>query len=78
MKKDMLQENRRALLTEEDYEAMSSWGDQEVAFIKSDKISDNEVWKIYTADGTQLAIADSRDFAFILARQNDLDPKSVH
>ncbi len=74
----MLQENRRALLTEEDYEATLSWGDQEVAFIKSDKISDNEVWKIYTADGTQLAIADSRDFAFILARQNDLDPKSVH
>ena len=27
MKKDMLQENRRALLTEEDYEAMLSWGE---------------------------------------------------
>ena len=74
----MLQENRRALLTEEDYGSDVELGDQEVAFIKSDKISDNEVWKIYTADGTQLAIADSRDFAFILARQNDLDPKSVH
>lgn len=65
-------------LQNEDYEALLNWDDQEVAFIKSDTISDNEVWKVYAADGTQLAIADSRAYAFVLARQNDLEPKSVH
>ena len=50
----------------------------DVAFVKSDKIENGEIWRVYTADGTPLAIADSRDFAFVLARQNDLEPQSVH
>ena len=37
-----------------------------------------EMWLIYAADGTKIAATDDRDFAFVMAKQNDLCPKSVH
>ncbi len=77
MKKEMFSADG-VELTEEEYATLLSWSDQEVAFIKSDKIENGEIWRVYTADGTPLAVADSRDFAFVLARQNNLDPQSVH
>ena len=76
MKKEMFADDG-VELTEEEYAALLSWNDQDVAFVKSDKIENGEIWRVYTADGTPLAIADSRDFAFVLARQNDLEPQSV-
>ena len=77
MKKEMFADDG-VELTEEEYAALLCWNDQDVAFVKSDKIENGEIWRVYTADGTPLAIADSRDFAFVLARQNDLEPQSVH
>lgn len=46
----------------------------DVVFIKNE----NLVWKVFSSDGTQLAATDSRAFAFILARQYNLTPQSVH
>ncbi len=52
------------------------WNDEDVAFIKSDEESGQ--WLIYSAEGVRLAATEDRDFAFIIARQNELSPKSVH
>jgi hypothetical protein len=35
-------------------------------------------YAIYLADGTQLAIAPSREVAFAAVRQHELEPASVH
>lgn len=36
------------------------------------------MWLIYAADGTKIAATDDRDFAFVMAKQNDFTPCSVH
>jgi hypothetical protein len=36
------------------------------------------LYAVHAADGTPLAIVDSRDLAFTGARQYDMDPVSVH
>lgn len=54
------------------------WNDEGVAFVKCDRVSKSDVWRLYAADGTELAVTDSRDLAFILARQHDFVPQSVH
>ena len=77
MKKEMFADDG-VELTEEEYAALLSWNDQDVAFVKSDKIENGEIWRVYTADGTPLANGARRGFAFVLARQNDLEPQSVH
>lgn len=55
-----------------------SWGDYDVAFIKNDIQDGKNMWQIYSADGTKLASTDNRDFAFVVAKQNNLEPKSAH
>ncbi len=57
---------------------LCSWNDEDVAFIKGDVQNGKDMWLIYAADGTKLATTDNRDYAFIVARQNNLEPKSVH
>lgn len=57
---------------------LCSWNDEDVAFIKNDIHDGKPMWLIYAADGTKIAATDDRDFAFIMAKQNDFDPKSVH
>lgn len=37
-----------------------------------------ELYAVYSADGEQLALVRDRAMAFVLARQNDLAPVSVH
>ena len=57
---------------------LSVWDDDGVAFIKHGLHDGKEMWLIYASDGTKIAATDDRDFAFVMARQNDLMPKSVH
>ena len=57
---------------------LSSWNDRDVAFIKSDYQNGKDMLLIYAADGTKLATTDNRDYAFIVAKQNNLTPRSVH
>ncbi len=66
-----------SLLPEEE-QAWYSWNDENVAFIKNDVYDGKNMWLIYAADGTKIAATDNRDFAFIVAKQNDLLPLSVH
>lgn len=49
-----------------------------VAFIKEERCDSKWIWEIYDADGTKLAATDNRECAFIVAKQNDFNPYSVH
>lgn len=63
----------------QDYETeLCTWNDEDVAFIKNDIHDGKSMWLIYAADGTKIAATDDRDFAFVMAKQNDLEPRSVH
>lgn len=57
---------------------LSIWNDENVAFIKSGIEDGKCMWSIYAADGEKIAMTDDRDFAFVVAKQNDLNPQSVH
>ncbi len=52
--------------------------DERTAFIKQDVFDGKPMWLICGADGERIAATDNRDFAFIVARQNDFEPYSVH
>ncbi len=58
--------------------ALAAWDDRDVAFIKADVQNGRDMWMICAADGTKLASTDNRDYAFVVAKQNNLTPKSVH
>lgn len=36
------------------------------------------LFAVHNADGEQLALVADRDLAFVLARQNDMEPVTVH
>ena len=55
-----------------------SWNDENVAFINPGMEDGKRMWSIYAADGEKIAMTDDREFAFIVAKQNDLNPQSVH
>lgn len=57
---------------------LSFWNDEDVAFIKPGYEDGKRMWSIYAADGEKIAMTDDREFAFVVAKQNDLNPKSVH
>jgi hypothetical protein len=38
----------------------------------------DEIYAVHDADGQRLALVKDRQMAFVLARQNDLAPVSVH
>ncbi len=56
---------------------MGFWNDENVAFIKPDWENGKEMWSIYAADGEKIAVTDDKEFAFIVAKQNDLIPQLV-
>lgn len=63
----------------QEYETdLCTWNDEDVAFIKNDVHDGKSMWLIYASDGTKIAATDDRDFAFVMAKQNDLEPRSVH
>ncbi|HEY4134416.1 MAG TPA: DUF1150 family protein [Alphaproteobacteria bacterium] len=57
---------------------LASLGLQEVAYVKPVKVEGNNVFGVYAADGTEIAILADRDVAMAAIRQNDLAPVSVH
>ncbi len=54
----------------------ATWGVQDVAYIR--KVEGKKAWAIYAADGSGIGVAPERELAFAAARQNDLEPLSVH
>lgn len=47
-------------------------------FIKGDVHKGKCLWGIYDIEGNRMAMTDSRAFAFVVAKQNDFVPCSVH
>ena len=71
MKKEMFADDG-VELTEEEYAALLSWNDQDVAFVKSDKIENGEIWRVYTADGTPAGSVETEYDLFGRLRQRNL------
>ena len=53
-------------------------GLEDVAYVKSVVIDGGTAYAIHAADGTQIAVADQREMAIAAARQQHLEPLSVH
>jgi hypothetical protein len=50
----------------------------DMAYVKRVVVNDEAKFGIFGADGTQLALAPSEEFAYATIRQNDLEPVTVH
>lgn len=55
-----------------------SFGIQQIAYVKMVEVEDKKAFAIHAADGTPLTIMDSYNDALVVARQNDLEPVTVH
>jgi hypothetical protein len=54
------------------------WGMNNVVFIRDVPLEKKPLFGVFSADGTQIAYAYSRGEAQVWARQNELEPLSVH
>lgn len=62
-------------LSEKDFQ---SFGLHHIAYVKPVTVRNNKAYGLYAADGTQLTILDDFNTALVLARQNDLEPVTLH
>lgn len=53
-------------------------GLEDVAYVKRVVLDGTEGFAVHAADGTEMAVLPSRELAFAVVRQNDLEPVSVH
>ncbi len=53
-------------------------GMDDVAYVKRVVVEGAEGYAVHAADGTQIAVLGTRDLAFAVVRQNDMEPVSVH
>ncbi len=70
--------------------AMAEAGLRPIVYIREVQVADlpeevreqagdrETLYAIGSADGEQLALVDDRKLAFVVARQNDMEPVSVH
>ena len=58
--------------------AVLALGSLNVAYIKPVTVDGLPAYAIHAADGRELAVFGERELAFVAARQNDLEPLSVH
>ena len=49
-----------------------------LAYVKTRQDGDAVVYAVHAADGSELGTAEDRDVAFAAARQQGLEPMSVH
>jgi hypothetical protein len=70
---DYMQEIRQ--ITQQD---LASLGIQQIAYIKPVEEDGERGYAIHAADGTRMAVVESRELAFAAVRQHDLEPFSVH
>jgi len=57
---------------------LAQLGMQWVAYVKPVEVDGAPAYGIFAADGKQLAIVPTKESAVATARQNDLEPLSVH
>ena len=72
------------------FENVRSFGDSDIVYVRTVPVADlpqevreaaggaTELYAVHSAEGERLALVKNRDLAFMLARQNDLAPVSVH
>jgi hypothetical protein len=53
-------------------------GLEHVAYVKRVVRDGTEGFAVHAADGTQIALLDTRDLAFAIVRQHEMEPVSVH
>ncbi|HLS69585.1 MAG TPA: DUF1150 family protein [Kiloniellales bacterium] len=53
-------------------------GVNEIAYVRKVESDQGQLFGIFAADGTQLAMAASLDLAVAAIRQNDMEPMSLH
>ncbi len=53
-------------------------GVDDLAYVRATEADGEAAFAVHAADGTPLAVVASRDVAFALCRQNDLEPLSEH
>lgn len=58
--------------------AFLALGSMHVAYVKPVTINGGKAYAVHSADGSKLAVFADREVAFVTARQNDLEPLSVH
>ncbi len=54
-----------------------NFGAGQLAYVRPAFIENRPGWAVHGADGTPVTFSARRDTAFVLARQNDLEPVSV-
>jgi hypothetical protein len=59
-------------------QAFAALGLQDVAYVKAVVRDGKPMVAVHAADGTELALAESRELAMAFVRQNDLEPLSAH
>jgi hypothetical protein len=59
-------------------QAFAALGVQDIAYIKPILRDGKAMVAVHAADGTELAVAQSRDLAVALVRQHELEPLSAH
>lgn len=53
-------------------------GSEHMAFVRKVEGEGSEQWAIFSADGTPIGMAPTRDVAFAAVRQHEMEPLSVH
>jgi len=56
----------------------AAFGVNQVAYVRGIRTPQGEAIGIFAADGTQMALAATRDLAFAAIRQHDMEPLSLH
>jgi hypothetical protein len=56
----------------------AAFGSEEIAYVKPIEVDDEIRFAVHAADGTALTVAPSREVAFAVVRQNEMEPVSVH
>jgi hypothetical protein len=59
-------------------QAFAALGVQDVAYIKPILRDGKAMVAVHAADGTELAVAESRELATALVRRHELEPLSAH
>lgn len=55
-----------------------TFGMHQIAYVRPVHLEGQLVWSLHAADGTALTIQNSSHLAAVIARQNDLEPVTIH
>ena len=58
--------------------ALAALGMPYLAYVRPTVVDGVACYALHRADGSAVALAETREVAFVLARQHDLEPVSVH